>query len=169
MIDKDKYEEYIESLLNAARLTTKENSVLINFKVEDEVCINTVDFIQLDGTKDTFKNSTFMCDEDFYKNFLEKFILKYYNNMIVAFDDNIDMNSDGKYTYRVVTDDHDMMSIDGITLEYANYLAELIKQSNISKENNDINNEKGNVTFIYTLFLLAMIGMAMLATILLFG
>lgn len=160
MIEKDRFEEYIESLLNAARLTTKENSVLINFKVEDNICINTVDFIQRDGTKDTFKNSRFICDEEFYKDFLEKFVLEYYSNMVVAFNDNIDMNSDGKYTYRIVTDDHDMMSIDGITLEYANHLAELIKQNNIS-------NDAGNVTFIYILFLLGMISMAIVATFLL--
>ena len=33
MIDKIKYDEYRESLLNIARLTTKENSILINFDV----------------------------------------------------------------------------------------------------------------------------------------
>lgn len=166
MINKDKYEEYIESLLNAARLTTKENSVLINFKVEDEVCVNTVDFIQQDGTKDTLKNTTFICDDSFYKDFLEKFILEYYSNMVVAFNDNIDMNSDGKYTYRIVTDDNDMMSVDGITLDYANRLTELTKKEE-RKEENIIVNEQGNVTFMYTLFLLGMIGMAILATILL--
>lgn len=166
MINKENYEEYIESLLNAARLTKKENSVLINFKVEDETCTNTVDFIQQDGTKDTFKNSTFMCDDTFYKEFLEKFVVAYSKNMVVAFNDNININSNGKYTYRVITDDNDMMSIDGITLEYANYLAELTKKE-VQVKDDIVTNENGNVTFMYSLFLLGMICMAMLATILL--
>ena len=42
MIDRVKYEEYIESLLNVARLTTKENSVLINFDILGDTCSNVV-------------------------------------------------------------------------------------------------------------------------------
>lgn len=167
MIRKEKYDEYIESLLNAARLTKKENSVLINFKVEDEVCINKVEFIQQNGTKDTFKEETFLCDDAFYKDFLEKFVIAYYSNMVVVFNDSIDMNADGKYTYRVITDDNDMMSIDGITLEYANYLMKLTKNQGNNESEKIISNEQGNVSFLYTLILVGLIGMAMIVTALL--
>lgn len=167
MIRKEKYDEYIESLLNAARLTKKENSVLINFKVEDEVCINKVEFIQQNGTKDTFKEETFLCDDVFYKDFLEKFVIAYYSNMVVVFNDSIDMNADGKYTYRVITDDNDMMSIDGITLEYANYLMKLTKNQGNNESEKIISNEQGNVSFLYTLILVGLIGMAMIVTALL--
>ena len=111
MIEKNKFEEYYGSLLNIAQLTNKENSILINFSVEGDSCKNVVSFIQQDGTKDILKDSAFVCDDDFYKYFLEKFVVAYCNNMVVAFNDSIDMNSDGKYTYRVITDDNDMLSI----------------------------------------------------------
>lgn len=167
MIRKEKYDEYIESLLNAARLTKKENSVLINFEVEDEICINKVEFIQQNGTKDTFKKATFVADDTFYKEFLEKFVVAYYKNMAIAFNDSIDMNADGKYTYRVITEDNDMMSIDGITLEYANYLMGLTKKPESNEEENAITNEQGNISFLYTVILISLIGMAMMATALL--
>lgn len=169
MIKKEKYDEYIESLLNAARLTTKQNSVLINFDIIDDHCVNKVEFIQQDGTKDTLKNSTFICDDDFYRDFLEKFIIAYYNNMVIAFNDKIDMNSDGKYTYRIITDDNDMMSIDGITLEYANYLMSLAK--NVEKREETpvevITEENGNVSFMTTLLLISMIALSFLVMALL--
>ena len=167
MIRKEKYDEYIESLLNVARLTKKENSVLINFEVEDEICINKVEFIQQNGTKDTFKKATFVADDTFYKEFLEKFVVAYYKNMAIAFNDSIDMNADGKYTYRVITEDNDMMSIDGITLEYANYLMGLTKKPESNEEENAITNEQGNISFLYTVILISLIGMAMMATALL--
>lgn len=171
MINKEKYEEYIESLLNAARLTKKENSILISFDILDDHCVNLVEFIQQDGTKDTLKNSTFICDDDFYKNFLEKFVVEYYGNMVIAFNDSIDMNADGKYTYRVITEDNDMLSIDGITLEYANYLMNLVQKRNENDEDvileNTLTEESGNVSYIATLLLVSVIGLSFLVMALL--
>lgn len=162
---KEKYEEYIESLLNAARLTTKQNSVLISFDIVDNKCFNIVDFVQQDGTTDRLKDTSFLCDEEFYKDFLEKFIIAYYDNMVIAFNDSIDMNADGKYTYRMITEDNDMMSIDGITLEYANHLMNLIK----SKKDNFNSQENGNVSFLLCLLLVGAIGLSLLGMFLLVG
>ncbi len=169
MLNKDKYEEYIESLLNAARLTTKENSILISFKVIDDACLNTVEFIQQDGTKDTLMNATFISDDYFYQFFLEKFLISYYNNMVVAFNDSIDLNADGKYTYRVITDDNDMLSIDGITLDYANHLNEIVKEKTETIEVDEAEevDESGNVSFWLTLFLAVTIGAVLLLQVLL--
>lgn len=168
MIEKGQYEEYKNSLLNIARLTKKENSVLISFDIKEDICINKVNFIQQDGVNDLLENSKFICDNDFYTDFLEKFIVDYYENMTIAFSDSIDMNADGKYTYRIVTDDNDMMSVDGISLEYANYLMNLVKKedstiSNINK------NEVGGATAIATLILVGGIGLSLLLMVMMFS
>ena len=79
--------------------------------------------------------------------------------MVIAFDDNIDMMSEGKYTYRVVTEDNDMMCINNITLQYANYLRDLVANRDNFDDKEEIveevtiEDEKGNITFITTLFL----------------
>ena len=166
MIDKIKYDEYRESLLNIARLTTKENSILISFGINGETCSNVVSFIQQDGTKDVLKDSEFVCDEDFYKDFLEKFIKEYSETMVVAFNDSIDLNVDGKYTYRVITEDNDMMSINGISLDYANYLMGLTKKKEEVVQ--DITeNESGVATALATFILVGGIGLAFLVMVLL--
>lgn len=158
MVKKKYYDGYVRSLINASRLTNKENSVLINFDFIDDRCINIVEFVQQDGTKDTLKNETFACDDEFYR-LLEKFVVEYYKNMVIAFDDNIDMMSEGKYTYRVVTEDNDMMCINNITLQYANYLRDLVANRDNFDDKEEIveevtiEDEKGNITFITTLFL----------------
>ena len=153
MIDKSKFNEYKETLLNVSRLTNKENSVLISFNVDGDECHNVVSFIQQDGTKDVLKDSMFECDDEFYKDFLEKFIIDYYNTMVIAFNDRVDMNADGKCTYRVVTDDNDMMLVEGISLEYANYLMSLSKRK---KEVIDevIENDHGVTTALASLIII---------------
>lgn len=167
MIDKLKYEEYRESLLNIARLTNKENSILINFEINGDMCSNVVSFIQQDGTKDVLKDSEFVCDEEFYKDFLEKFVRDYSNTMVVAFNDSIDLNSDGKYTYRVITDDNDLLSINGISLDYANYLMSLTKKKSEVVEENLIENESGITTALATFILVGGIGLSFLVMVLL--
>ena len=150
MVKKKYYDGYVRSLINASRLTNKENSVLINFDFIDDHCINIVEFVQ--------QNETFACDDEFYR-LLEKFVVEYYKNMVIAFDDNIDMMSEGKYTYRVVTEDNDMMCINNITLQYANYLRDLVANRDNFDDKEEIveevtiEDEKGNITFITTLFL----------------
>ena len=159
MIDKYKYDEYIESLLNIARLTTKENSVLINFNIKDDVCSNVVSFIQQDGTKDILKDSEFVCDDEFYSQFLEKFLIQYYNTMVVAFSDSIDINADGKYTYRVITEDNDMLAIDGISLDYANYLINLISKRQVVSHQDIATDESGVGTAMASFILVVGIGL----------
>lgn len=166
MIDKKDFDEYRESLLNISRLTNKENSILINFSINNDTCRNVVSFIQQDGTKDVLKDSMFECDDEFYKDFLEKFIVDYYNTMVIAFNDRVDMNADGKCTYRVITDDNDMMSIEGISLDYANYLMSLSKRK---KEAMDevMENDHGVTTALASLIIIGGIGLSFLLMVLL--
>lgn len=169
MIDKSKYEEYQESLLNIARLTNRDNSVLISFNVIGDECHNVVSFIQQDGTKDVLKDLYFICDDEFYKDFLEKFVVSYCANMVIAFSDRVDMNADGKCTYRIVTDDNDMLSIDGISLDYANYLMDISKRKNDLVVEEIYDNEDGVTTVIASAILVVGIGLSLLVMVLLCG
>ena len=166
MIDKEKYEEYCESLLSIARLTNKENSILMNFDIEGVTCRNVVSFIQQDGTKDVLKDVTFDADDEFYKDFLEEFVKMYCSNMVVAFNDSINLNADGKYTYRVITDDNDMLSINGISHDYANYLLNMTKK--VYDEDEDLlDNEDGITNTLSALILVCGIGLVLMIMFLL--
>ena len=125
------YNQYLETLLNIARLTNKENSILISFVVNEDKCMNKVSYLQRNGTKDELKNEEFPYDETFQNLLLEKLVIKYCDNMSIALQDNIDIDKDGKYTYRIITEDNDMLTIDGITLEYAKKLMSLTKNKKV--------------------------------------
>lgn len=164
MLNKEKYEEYKNSLLNIARLTHKDNSILIDFSIVGNECFNNVNYIQRDGTKDLLEKESFVVDDDFYDEFLEKFICEYYSNMDIAFNDSIDINEDGLYTYRVITEDNDMLSVDGISLEYAKHLMRMI-----NKKNNILDNEKALATWNITTFLVCGIGLSFIFLSLILG
>ena len=157
MIKKQMYDEYRNSLLNIARLTRNDNSILIDFKIVGNNCDNTVYYIQRDGTKDLLKEQNFELCDSFYIEFLEKFILEYYDNMDVMFNDNIDINEDELYTYRVITEQNDMLSVDGISLDYAKRLMKLV---NKSRDNIIFDNNKAIVTWNIAAILISGIGLS---------
>lgn len=157
MIKSGTYEEYKNSLLNVARLTHKDNSILIDFKIVGSNCYNSVYYIQRDGTKDLLKEENFFVDDVFYSEFLEKLIGEYYSNMKIAFNDSIDINEDGLYTYRIITDDNDMLSVDGISLERAKGFMKLVKENS---DNNIFYNDKALATWNITMILVGGIGLS---------
>lgn len=164
MIKVDKYAEYRNSLLNIARLTHKDNSILIDFSIVGDKCFNEVSYIQRDGTKDLLEKETFDADKYFYDDFLEKFICDFYTKMAVAFEDSIDINEDGLYTYRIITEDNDMLSVDGISLEYAKHLMDIT-----NKDINILDNDKALATWNITMFLVVCIGLSFILLSLILG
>ena len=86
--------------------------------------------------------------------------------MVVAFNDNIDISLDGNYSFRVITDDNDMLSINGISLDYANYLMDLTKKRQ-EKVEELVLNDDGVTTALATFILVGGIGLVILAMVLL--
>jgi hypothetical protein len=86
--------------------------------------------------------------------------------MVVAFNDSIDISLDGKYSFRVITDDNDMLSINGISLDYANYLMDLTKKRQ-AKVEEIVLNDDGVTTAFATFILVGGIGLAFFIMVLL--
>lgn len=159
------YEEYVENLINISRLTTKDNSILFNLKIVQDSCLSEVILIEHKGINKQLKNDVFKCDDDFYKEFIEELIVKFYKNNDIILDDYIDMNEDNKYTYRMITENNDLLSVDGISKEYAKALSELIsscKNEYKGKEFIKVSDERGignNVIFIIIIVCMIVVGL----------
>jgi hypothetical protein len=120
------YDEYLGKILDIVKMTTKENSILICFNIEDGKCKSKVELLEQDGTVGALKNVNFACTENFYSNFLERLIIEYLKINEVALTDIIDIDGDKKYTFRIVGESNDLFSIDGISKEYALKLKEMV-------------------------------------------
>ena len=120
------YDKYLCKVLDVARLTTKDNSVLISFSIKDEKCSSKVELLEQDGTKGLEMSVNFACTESFYTNFLEKLVVEYFDIANVVVTDIIDINDDGRYTFRMLGEENDLFSIDGISDNYAKKLKKLV-------------------------------------------
>lgn len=123
------YEEYLEKVLEIARLTTKDNSILISFTVEDGKCSSKVELLEQNGDRGALKSVNFACTDNFKTNFLEKLVVEYAKTTNVILSDIIDIDGDNQFTFRMVSESNDLFSIDGISKEYALKLKSIVEES----------------------------------------
>lgn len=122
------YDDYLEKVMEVARLTTKDNSVLLSFNIEDGKCQSKVEMIELDGTRGAVKCVNFACTDAFYSNFLEKLVREYAQSTKIILTDIIDIDGDNQFTFRMVGESNDLFSVDGISKDYALKLKEISEQ-----------------------------------------
>lgn len=139
------YDEYLEKVLEVARLTTKDNSILIGFTIEDGKCNSKVELLEQNGDRGAVKSVNFAYTETFKTNFLERLVVEYIKTTNVILSDIIDIDGDNQFTFRMVSESNDMFTIDGISKEYALKLKSLVEE-NVSTDNKQLvksNNEAG--------------------------
>lgn len=133
IIDFCDYDEYIKELIDISKLTTKENSILFSFQISGSECYNKVVLIEQSGNEQLLKDVKFVADDKFFNVFFEKLVINFYNENKIILTDFVDIDGDLKYAYRMITENNDLFSINGISLEYAHYLADFISNKNIAK------------------------------------
>ena len=66
------YDEYLEKVMEIASLSSKDNSVLVTFNIEDNKCLSKVELLEQNGDRGALKSVSFACTDSFYTTFLEK-------------------------------------------------------------------------------------------------
>ncbi len=127
------YDNYIKKVLEVASLSTKENSVLIGLTIDDGKCRSTVEMIEQNGNRGVGKSISFACTDNFYRNFLERLVVEYskVTNTVVA--DIVDVDGDDQFTFRMVSENNDMFTVDGISKDYARKLKEKVENPECNK------------------------------------
>ena len=122
------YLDYIDSLVDIAKLTNKDNSIMINLKIFNNKCLCKIDVVDHDdGDDKKFDSVEFECNENFYKEFLPKLVVELYNNSQIIVTDIVNLDGDEFVALRMITEYNDLFSIDGLEKQMAEELLELIK------------------------------------------
>lgn len=124
-LNKNSYNDYIEKILNIYRLSNKDSSILFDLKIEDYKCYCKMCIISQSGDKQEFCDVILDCDEEFYKNFLDVLVTKFNNDVRVKIKDIVNLDKDSLVTYRMITENNDLFSIDGLSMEHAKHLKQL--------------------------------------------
>lgn len=124
-LEKDNYDEYIENALNIFRLSSKESSIILNIKINNDNCIINLSIINQSGETKNFSDVTFKCDDVFYNDFICNLVRKIYSECDIVKFDSISNDQDDRETFRMITDNNDLFTIEGIDKDKSEGLVSL--------------------------------------------
>lgn len=160
------YDGYIKKVLDVACLSTKENSVLIGLTIEDGRCRCTVELLEQNGKKSIGRSVAFSCTDSFYTNFLERLVVEYSDTTNTVVADIVDVDGDDQFTFRMVSENNDMFTVDGISKEYAKKLKD--KVENREKEKSYVKSSEAGLSNVLGLTVLISLIVVIFLTLLLF-
>lgn len=167
------YKDYIEESKNTIKQTTKDNSIILDFKLEEAYCYTKITKFEIDGSNKIIKDTTFTKEKDFIKELLEP-ILKIYSQQNKIVINTVTPEKEERSVLKVISETNDMFVVTGLDLGEATRLLELVKiiQSEKNKEtSSDFNyqqkiDERGVGNVVGMLLSLTMIGLVLLSLIL---
>ena len=125
-IDEDDYDDYIDQAVNIYRLSSKDSSIIGKVKILDKDSRVTISILNREcGYSNDFIDVIAKNDDTFYKTFIKELIIKINSTCHVLVNDLV-MNEDNtNITYRMITQNNDMFTVEGIDSEFANQLIAL--------------------------------------------
>lgn len=159
----ENYKEYINRIIEISKTSTKENSLLYNFEIKDDVVQNTITLIEMDGSKKELENSKFYHGNNFYNYFLSPLMKEFLNSNYVVFDDIVDIDSDNKVTYRLITDNNDLFTVNGLSFEDTSYISNVLKDYKENKQSLEqskvlVKNNSGKINVYLLMLLISLVG-----------
>lgn len=165
-IEENNYEEYIEKILNIFRLSSKESSIIFSLKIKDYKCTMKLSIVRQNGDREEFSDTLFDCNEVFYQKFLDVLVSRFLGSVEVATKDIVNLDDDSLVTFRLITGNNDLFSVDGLSEEHAKYLLGLNEKDDDKYLSASNNNGIGNV-WMFILMIIIIVITFILITILL--
>jgi len=142
-LSKDNYNEYIERIYNIFRLSNKNSSIILRIKIDENKCVIELKYIDdRNGNMQEFSDVSFKYNDISYKDFLVSLIKRLNDNEEFIINDIVNLDKDQYLTFRLVSSNNDLITIDGLTEEQANYLKQVFVEDE-KKELNLITNNNG--------------------------
>ena len=142
-LNADVYDEYIEKIVSIFRLSSKKSSILFDMKIENYSATIKLSILKQNGERERFHDKVLTCDSVFYRDFLMKLVQKVYEDGEIATADVVRLSEGDLVTFRMITTNNDLFSIDGLSSDDANALLALCKNSDTSSEKTSLINREG--------------------------
>lgn len=145
MINNDnQYKELIDKVNGISSITTKENSILYDFKIEDDYLKSKILLVDQNGNQEVLDDRMINIKNKF-QTFFSSLIKNFCENNEIAFTDRSDTDGDNLITYRFVTADNDLLTIDGLTFGDTSFIRDYVdsleldvdKDSKVLKKKNN--------------------------------
>lgn len=158
-LNEDSYDEYIEKIINIFRLSNKNSSILFHMEIKDYHANIMLSIVNQNGEKEEFTDIVLKCDEIFYQSFLLPFVKIVNRDISIKVHDIVNLDGDDLVTFRMITENNDLLTIDGLSNDDAKKLLEISKGKKTIEGNHSLhvsNNEGiGNIwIFLLMIFIL---------------
>ena len=155
-LTEENYDDYIEKIFNIFRLSSKNSSIILSVDIVDSKCLIKLKIVSQNGDTKEFSDVTFKCDNAFYNDFLDSLIKRLNDDENVIINDIVNLDKDEFMTFRLVSSNNDLITIDGLTKEQANHLNKLF-ETDEKKEEILINNSGIANVWIFLLMIVVLV------------
>ena len=155
-LTEENYDDYIEKIFNIFRLSSKNSSIILSVDIVDSKCLIKLKIVSQNGDTKEFSDVTFKCDNAFYNDFLDSLIKRLNDDENFIIHDIVNLDKDEVMTFRLVSSNNDLITIDGLTKEQANHLNKLF-ETDEKKEEILINNSGIANVWIFLLMIVVLV------------
>ena len=133
-LNVDTYEEYIDRIVNIFRLSSKKSSILFDMKIQNYQAKIRLSLLNQNGERDKYQDVVLNCDYSFYHDFLKKLVQKIYDTGDIATRDIVHLSDGDLVTFRMITTNNDLFSVDGLNEDDAKSLIQLCPEKKEEKK-----------------------------------
>ena len=155
-LTEENYDDYIEKIFNIFRLSSKNSSLILSIDIVDSKCLIKLKIVSQNGDTKEFSDVTFKCNNAFYNDFLDSLIKRLNDDENFIINDIVNLDKDEFMTFRLVSSNNDLITIDGLTKEQANHLNKLF-ETDEKKEEILINNSGIANVWIFLLMIVVLV------------
>lgn len=155
-LNYENYDDYIEKIFNIFRLSDKENSVVLSISLKKEKCTTKLKIVNKFGDTKEFSDVIFKVTEEIFETFISSLIKRLNDDENFIINDIVNLDKDEYQTFRLVSKNNDLVTIDGLTKEEANKLNKLF-ETDEKKEELLINNNGISTSNILILIIIVII------------
>lgn len=155
-LTEENYDDYIEKIFNIFRLSSKNSSIILSIDIIDSKCLIKLKIVSQNGDTKEFSDVTFKCNNAFYNDFLDSLIKRLNDDENFIINDIVNLDKDEFMTFRLVSSNNDLITIDGLTKEQANHLNKLF-ETDEKKEEILINNSGIANVWIFLLMIVVLV------------
>ena len=142
-LDSEVYDEYIDKIVDIFRLSSKKSSILFDVKIENYKASILLSILNQNGYREKFNDVVLNCNQEFYQEFLVNLVEKVYKSGDIATTDIVHLSDGDLVTFRMITTNNDLFSIDGLNTDDAKNLLSICKDDTDNKSLLKVSNHRG--------------------------
>ncbi len=131
LIDKNNYYEFVEKIVDIFKLSSKTSSILFNMKISNYKVYIDLSIVDQSGEKKEYNEVIIDYDDSFYNNFLIPLVTKVnmFGNIVAK--DIVNLDNDSLVTLRLISENNDLFTIDGLSKDDSSNLMKLLNDKKI--------------------------------------